>query len=555
MRRKTGQILLVASALLALAGAVRPPVVNAQAPMGGGGGGMPNLRAISGKPLPDRGMPPGTVTVRVGRKTPANAAAGVDITAIIKNAGGDLRKRTAKTDASGRAVFEGIAPDQQFQAEVTVDGERLQTESFPMPGEGGVRLMLISGLGPPGAEGEAGGAAAGAGAAAGGGAAEGTFTLGVATGSANPDPALPTKTLVVQLADEDGKPIANYPLVLGAVDKSSQIKVHRATSDAAGIAKFTDLATGQGFAYAAVIDYRGMRLGTQPFTMPEQGGLRAEIHALGRTNDPSAVTIGQGARVVLQMRNDNLQFMEILPLENRSDKLFDPAPGAVEIPLPKGFVGAEVAPSDRKLEIRKDHGVAVYGPITPQKALGQVDAKSAGNEVTLGFVLPYEGDTREFQQPMPNGIAAFTVISEQIPGMTVSGPGVGTPEARELGGRKYWVMPVEAIGAGKMMTFTVRGLPSTDRTGRFVSGALALLLIAAAFVFARRPSTVVRKTTDERERLANRREALFSELVAMEQNRRPADDRAAVAERRNQLVSKLEAIYQDLAALDEQRAL
>ncbi|MEA2695783.1 MAG: hypothetical protein QOI66_54, partial [Myxococcales bacterium] len=127
MRRKTSQILLVTSALLALAGAVPLPVVNAQAPMGGASagaaGGMPNLRAISGKPLPDRGMPPGTVTVRVGRKTPANAAAGVEITAIIKNAGGDLRKRTAKTDASGRAVFEGIAPDQQFQAEVTVDGE------------------------------------------------------------------------------------------------------------------------------------------------------------------------------------------------------------------------------------------------------------------------------------------------------------------------------------------------------------------------------------------------------------------------------------------------
>jgi hypothetical protein len=213
-----------------------------------------------------------------------------------------------------------------------------------------------------------------------------------------------------------------------------------------------------------------------------------------------------------------------------------------------------VAPSDRKLEIRKDHGVAVYGPITPQKALGQVDAKSAGNEVTLGFVLPYEGDTREFHQPLPNGIAAFTVITEQIPGMTVSGPGVGTPEARELGGRKYWVMPAEAIGAGNMMTFTVRGLPSTDHTGRFVSGALALLLIAAAFVFARRPSTVVRKTTDERERLAGKREALFSELVALEQTRRPSEDRGS-NDRRNQLVSKLEAIYQDLAALDEQRAL
>ncbi len=52
-------------------------------------------------------------------------------------------------------------------------------------------------------------------------------------------------------------------------------------------------------------------------------------------------------------------------------------------------------------------------------------AKNAGNEVVFGFVLPYHGDTRAFAQPMPNGIGPFTLITEQIPGLTVSGPGIG----------------------------------------------------------------------------------------------------------------------------------
>ena len=42
------------------------------------------------------------ISVRVARKMPANPVADVEVTAIIRNAGGDMRKRTAKTDGEGR---------------------------------------------------------------------------------------------------------------------------------------------------------------------------------------------------------------------------------------------------------------------------------------------------------------------------------------------------------------------------------------------------------------------------------------------------------------------
>jgi len=100
----------------------------------------------------------------------------------------------------------------------------------------------------------------------------------------------------------------------------------------------------------------------------------------------------------------------------------------------------------------------------------------------------------------------------------------------------------------------VHGLPSTDRTGRTVSGVLTLLLILGAIVLARRPSEVVKKTTDERQRLTTRRESPFSELVTLEQTGRKIED-PNLAQRRNLLVTKLEGVYQELAALDEQRAL
>jgi hypothetical protein len=510
-----------------------------------GGGGMPNLRMISGKPLPDAGMAPGTVSVRLARKTLQNPAAGLEVTAITKNAGGDLRKRTAKTDEGGRVLFEGLAVGDQFYAEVKVDGELVKTDTFPIPARGGVRTMLIAGLGAEPAGGEAP-------AAAEGGAGDAPFALGSAAGSAKPESSLPKGVLEVKVLDEGGRAVPNQPITLGAVDQTNKVTVRHATTDGQGVARFEALPMGKTTGYAAVTDLHGLHIGTEPFGMPEDSGARAEIRALVRTNDPSVITIGEGARIVLRMREDTLQILEMLPLENKSEKMFDPGPGAIEIPLPQGFTGADAGQSERKIEVRQNHGVAIHGTISPKAALGGADAKSAGNEVQFGFVMPYDGDSKEISQPMPTGIGLFTLIVEQIPGLEVTGPGIGAKEQRELGGVKYWVMPGQPIAPGGTLRLSVTGLPSLDHTGRVVAAVLTLGLLAAALVFGRRPRDGARRATaSERVRLTARRETLFAELVAVEKQARAG---AGNAERRRELISKLEGVYQQLAALDEQRA-
>jgi hypothetical protein len=524
-------------------------------PMMAGGGGMPNLAEIVGRPLPDSGMPAGTVSVRVARTMPSNGVAGAEVSAVIKNAGGDLRRRTEKTDADGRALFEGMAPGDEFNAEVTVDGELLKTEAFTLPQVGGLRTMLIAALGKgdrAGGKEAPAGAAASAGAGAGG--PSGQFTLGATAGVATTDPGMPAGRLEVSLFDESGAPIPNQPVLLGMVDKTNKIEVRHGKSDASGVAHFADLPRGESTGYAAVLEWHGMRLGTAPFPMPEKGGARAEIRALGHTSDPSVMTIGSGGRVIVQMHEDNLQFLEMFPLENRSDKMFDPSPGAIEIPLPQGFVSAEAQESDRKIDVRQNHGMAVHGVFSPQRSILNTTAKNAGQEVVFGFVLPYHGETRAFSQPMPNGIGTFTLITEQIPGLTVTGPGIGERQERELGGHKYWVMPGEPIAPGGVMEFTLNGLPSTDSTGRTVAGVLTLMLIAGAFFFGRRPKGGARggDVAGERERLVDRRESTFADLIALERSARDKGA-AAPADRRKQLVAKLEQIYRDIAALDERQ--
>jgi len=102
---------------------------------------MPDPSAIAGTPLPAPELPNATVSVRVVRERMGNNVAGQEVTLLV---GGS--RRTAKTDQQGRAQFEGLPPGTVVQAATTVDGEELISQQFSVPGTGGVRVALISGI-------------------------------------------------------------------------------------------------------------------------------------------------------------------------------------------------------------------------------------------------------------------------------------------------------------------------------------------------------------------------------------------------------------------------
>ena len=99
---------------------------------------QPDPRQMSGIPLPDAALPDGTISVRVIRGQLSNN---------VPNHAVELRQgdvvETAVTDAEGRATFLTLNPGQQVQASTELDGERIQSQLFPVPGRGGVRLMLV----------------------------------------------------------------------------------------------------------------------------------------------------------------------------------------------------------------------------------------------------------------------------------------------------------------------------------------------------------------------------------------------------------------------------
>ena len=101
--------------------------------------GMPDLRQMSGVPLPVTDVPVGTVTVRVIRGSLANAVSDQDVELTV---GGAVR--TAKTNEAGRAEFSGLPIGTRVRAATVVDGERLQSQEFDVPAAGGIRLMLVA---------------------------------------------------------------------------------------------------------------------------------------------------------------------------------------------------------------------------------------------------------------------------------------------------------------------------------------------------------------------------------------------------------------------------
>lgn len=552
--RHRGQVKLVVA--LALASSLAVATVARAQPMAGGpaAGGMPNMRAISGRPLPDRGMPAGMVTVRVARKTPASPVAGAEITALIEDPGGDARKRTAKTDAEGRATFESVPAGQRFHAEVVVDGEKLASDTFPMPESGGIRTMLIAGL-PP--DDQAQDAPSGG----------KQFALGVISGFARLDPTLPSGTIDVLAVDEAGHPLPHQKIEVGRVAASGRgVEVLLQATGGDGHTRFTQVAeggaggAGGGVAAAVVMSRDGLRLGTDGFQVPSTGpGIAVELHALPRSSDPSLISIGAGGRVILQLRDDALGFIETLPLENHSDKLFDAGPGGIEIPLPSEAYGAEGAEGEHKIEIRKGIGVAVHGPIPPRRPEQSNANQKSPDEVTFGFLLPSNGSTRSVAQKFPNGLGEFTFVTEQLPNLVIDSDQISGKQPRELDGKKYWLMRGAPIPPGGVLRFTVRGLPAPDNTGRIVAAALALLLVGSAVVFGRKDAAApAAKAESERERLVSRRERLFADLVSLEARRTAAADEAAkgaAKTERDDLVRKLEGVYRELAAADERRAV
>ena len=201
-----------------------------------------------GKPLPDGTVPTGTVVVRVIAGSSSTPEVGADVTLLVNDA-----PRQARTDASGRATFAGLAAGATVVAKVLdADKKEVSSDPFPVPSQGGVRVMLttkpLTGSAMP--------AASGAGAMGGmpearvisgqprpdGGELPGVYSVRVTYNNLKPGPD--------GLTDPDPPAGAVVHLVGYAADDS--ISVQTKTVDDTGVAKFVGLDQSGATSYFAM---------------------------------------------------------------------------------------------------------------------------------------------------------------------------------------------------------------------------------------------------------------------------------------------------------------
>jgi hypothetical protein len=100
---------------------------------------MPDPKQMSGIPRPVDDLPSGTVSVRLIRGALSNNIKGHPVELRV----GD-KVQTAKTDENGRAEFRSLPPGATLRAVAVVDEERLESQEFPAPSQGGIRVMLVA---------------------------------------------------------------------------------------------------------------------------------------------------------------------------------------------------------------------------------------------------------------------------------------------------------------------------------------------------------------------------------------------------------------------------
>jgi hypothetical protein len=111
----------------------------ARAQMGGAPGGMPDAKSMSGIPRLDPSLPAGTVSVRLVRGSITNLVTGSPVEFIV-----DGKSRSATTDVTGHAVVGGLPVGATVRAVATLGGERIDSEEFRIPPDGGMVLVLVA---------------------------------------------------------------------------------------------------------------------------------------------------------------------------------------------------------------------------------------------------------------------------------------------------------------------------------------------------------------------------------------------------------------------------
>lgn len=445
-----------------------------------GQGMPPNHGGGASAPLFVPELPVGTISVRIARPSMNEALIGAKVVGTWKTAAtATPASATVKTGDDGRAIFSNVPAGATFSAQAEVEGQRLTTAEFAVPEQGGTRLLLIV-AGDD--EGDDEGTHEGAGQPGHGRAAPPTPAV-LRAGKVESRDNLPPGTVEVHVLDADGKPLPGARVDLLLVPHAEGAPSQQASTDDSGHVRFVTGVTSKPGRYLAVLAHGGLRIASPPFELEDKPGVAIELRVPGKTAALSVLRVSQSSRMMVELREDSLAFLQNLVVENTSDKIFDPGPAGVLFPLPDGCTGAEKLEGGAEVEMKDGAGAIWRGPLAPTTT--PLDAA----QVRVGCVLPGRGTPEvEIVQPMPLGLHGGVAMIQANHTVGLSAPGLrARPAERDDNGTELRSYELASLPAGQALHLTVYGLPTRGRIGKWLALGLVSVLVVGGIAAARRP--------------------------------------------------------------------
>lgn len=362
-------------------------------------------------------------------------------------------------------------------------------------------------------------------------------------GKALPAPELPDGTVSVRVVRESvGNNIVGQDVTVNAGNVSKPGK-----TDDGGRAQVTGLPTGaQGTAEATV---NGEHLVSDPFEVPGKGGIRiiliaglkeaTERRAKEKAAEEAAppvkgtVVIGGDSRVMLEFRDDAITVYYLLEIINTARTRVD-AGGTLVFDLPKDAKSVTLLEGSSSLATARGNRLTIAGPFPP-----------GTTRVQVAFGLDHNSDTLTLTQKWPVALQQVLVMTQKVGNLQMTSPQFTEhDQATAQNGTPYLLGGGRGLPAGGTLTVQLSGLPVPPAWPRQVALATGvLILIAGAWVAMSRSADA----GNAQQRLTDRRESLFGELVKLEEQRRAGRvDGSKYASRRQRLLADLERVYGEL---------
>jgi len=325
------------------------------------------------------------------------------------------------------------------------------------------------------------------------------------------------------------------------VELSGGPSVIKANTNDAGRAEFAGLAPGTRVKAAAVVN--GERLESQEFAVPSSGGIRVALVATDAAAQkmaqsaaqPGTVVFGPQSRFIFEVGDEALNVFMLLDVVNSEKTPVQPSRPLI-VELPAKALGAGVMEGSAPNAVLTGKQLTINGPFAPGSTL-----------VQAGFSLAIDGASLTWEQRFPAALQQLSVMAQKVGDMRLESPQIAEHRDMPVQGELFIVAKGRGIAAGQPLRLTFSGLPHHALWPRNLALLLAITILGAGVWASTRSLKPAAEEQARRKRLDARRERLFAELTAIEQQHRDRTiDPERYAARRKELVAALERVYAEL---------